>query len=88
MKRLTTRQSRQKDSDRKWYIGDNEITVDSKTEHLGIIRNNKSENQQNLEKQITLSRKTLYSLIKTGLHGCNGLNPKVSYKIYQVYVIP
>ena len=27
-------------------------------------------------------------MIKTGVHGCNGLNAKISYKIYQVYVIP
>ena len=25
-----------------------------------------------------------YSLIKTGMHGSNGLNPKVSYKMYMV----
>ena len=36
----------------------------------------------------SLARRTLYSLIKTGVHGCNGLNAKISYKIYQVYVIP
>ena len=27
-------------------------------------------------------------MIKTGVHGCNGLNAKIAYKIYQVYVIP
>ena len=26
--------------------------------------------------------------IKTGMHGSNGLNPKVSYKMYQCYVLP
>ena len=30
---------------------------------------------------------TLYALINTGVHGSNGLNPRVSYKIYQCYVI-
>ncbi|CAC5407968.1 unnamed protein product [Mytilus coruscus] len=37
---------------------------------------------------ISLARRTLYSLIKTGVHGTNGLNPRTSCKIYQVYVIP
>ena len=27
-------------------------------------------------------------LYKTGMHGLNGLNPKVSFKIYQCYVLP
>ncbi len=30
----------------------------------------------------------MYSLINTGLHGTNGLNPMVSYRIYQAYVLP
>jgi hypothetical protein len=30
----------------------------------------------------------VYSLIKTGVHGTNGLNTRTSCKIYQVYVIP
>ena len=41
----------------------------------------------NIKKKISLARRTLYSLVKTGVHGSNGLNPKTSYKIYQVYVI-
>jgi hypothetical protein len=42
----------------------------------------------NIEERIALARRTLYSLIKTGVHGTNGLNPRTSCKIYQVYVIP
>ncbi|CAC5378822.1 unnamed protein product [Mytilus coruscus] len=37
---------------------------------------------------MSLARRTLYSLIKTGVHGTNGLNLRTSCKIYQVYVIP
>ena len=36
----------------------------------------------------SLARRTLYSLISTGVHGSNGLNPGCSYKIYQCYVLP
>ena len=35
-----------------------------------------------------MARRTLYALIKTGVHGTSGLNPRISYRIYQVYVIP
>ena len=30
----------------------------------------------------------MYSLMNTGVHGTNGLNPQTSYKIYQCYVMP
>lgn len=88
VKRLTTKKSKLTDIDRKWYIGESEIKTDSQTEHLGIIRSDNKENQLNIDKKLSLARRTLYSLMKTGLHGCNGINPKVSNKIYQVYVIP
>jgi hypothetical protein len=29
-----------------------------------------------------------HHFINTGVHGSNGLNPKVSFKIYQCYVLP
>ena len=72
--------------ERKWYIGNSEISLKSEKEHLGLIRSVKDENKLNLKKR--LARRTLYSLIKSGLHGCNGLNPNILYKIYQVYVLP
>ena len=81
--RVSTKTSRIKDKDKKWYMGDKVVT-----EHLGILRSSKEENAINIQKRTSLARRTLYSLIKTGVHGCNGLNAKIAYKIYQVYVIP
>ena len=86
--RISTRTSREKDFDRQWFIGEPEIGQKSETEHLGIIRSEKNENNLNLKKRISLARRTLYALIKTGVHGCNGIDPKTSFKIYQVYVLP
>ena len=86
--RVSTKTSRIKDKDKEWYMGDKVLTESSKTEHLGILRSSKGENTINIQKRTSLARRTLYSLIKTGVHGCNGLNAKISYKIYQVYVIP
>ena len=86
--RVSTRTSRIKDNDRKWNMGDNIVTENSKTEHLGIIRSSNGENAINIQKRTKLARRTLYSLVKTGVHGCNGLNAKILYKIYQVYVVP
>ena len=66
------------------------MTENCKTEHLGMIISVKDENKLNIQKRTSLSlaRQTLYSLIKTGEHGFNGLTAKISYKIYQVYGLP
>ncbi|MES9880886.1 MAG: reverse transcriptase family protein [Sedimenticola sp.] len=71
-----------------WKIGRNITDIKDKTEHLGLTRSSKKENNINIDERISLARRTLYSLMSTGVHGSNGLNPKVCYKIYQVYVIP
>ena len=42
----------------------------------------------NIEERLSLARRTQYALINTGVHGSNGLNPRISYKIYQCYVMP
>ncbi|MEW8545343.1 MAG: reverse transcriptase family protein, partial [Candidatus Thiodiazotropha sp.] len=71
-----------------WKLGTKEVNVDSKLTHLGLIRSEKSECSVNITERISIARRTLYALIKSGVHGSNGLNPRISYKIYQVYVIP
>jgi hypothetical protein len=64
-----------------------EVTMKLQTE-TGLIRTTSNETKTNIEEQIGLARRTLYSLIKSGVHGTNGFNPRTSYKIYQVYVTP
>jgi hypothetical protein len=69
-------------------LGDNTLHFKSETPHLGLTRSSSDENRINIEERIALARRTLYSLIKTGVHGTNGLNPRTSCTIYQVYMIP
>ena len=71
-----------------WKLGSTSVNVKSETVHLGLIRSEKLENNINISDRISLARRTLYALIKTGVHGSNGLNPKVPYRIYQAYVLP
>ena len=71
-----------------WKLGSTSVNVSSQSVHHGLIRAEKSENNINITDRISLARRTLYALIKSGVHGSNGLNPKVSYKIYQAYVTP
>ena len=61
-----------------WKLGSTSVNVKSETVHLGLIRSEKLENDINIRDRISLAR-TLYALIKAGVHGSNGLSPKVSY---------
>ena len=69
-----------------WKSGSTSVNVNSQSVHLGLIRAEKAENNINISDRISLARRTLYALIKAGVHGNNGLNPKVSYRIYQAYM--
>ena len=72
----------------KWPLGEDEITLSENTTHLGITRAGKKESSSNVSERISLARRTSYSLMNTGLHGANGLSPKISYFIYKTYVLP
>ena len=71
-----------------WKLGSTSVNVNSQTVHLALSRAEKSENNINISDRISLARRTLYALIKIGVHGSNGLHPKVLYKVYQAYVLP
>ena len=59
--------------------------VDSYT-HIGIQRDlNKS---TLVSERIKLARRTSYALMGAGLHGYNGVNPKVGIKLWNMYVCP
>jgi hypothetical protein len=47
--------------------------------HLGLTRSSSDENRINIEERIALARRTLYSLIKTGVHGTIGNVPNNRY---------
>jgi len=71
-----------------FQLGNSKLPCSDRTTHLGLTRTSKDENRINIDERISLARRTLYSLIKSGVHGSNGLNPKTSCRIYQVYIIP
>ena len=71
-----------------WTLAENPMNEKESSKHLGLIRGGLSEGQEHVKTRVSLARRTLYSLIKTGMHGSNGLNPKVSYKLNQCVVLP
>ena len=62
-------------------------TVD-KAVHVGVTRTSKPTAVAAIVENIQKGRKTMYSLMSTGLHGENGLDPKTAIHLLRVYVIP
>ncbi|XP_062592537.1 uncharacterized protein LOC134253978 [Saccostrea cucullata] len=69
-----------------WTLGDKEIEEVETTKHVGLIRSSNGKND--IQSRIQLGRRTMYALLGAGLHGKNGINPKVSYKIYTTFCRP
>jgi len=77
-----------KREDLHWTLGENEVFPSPTATHLGILRAESKENEVNVTARLSLARRTMYSLLTTGFHGSNGLNPAVSLQIYRCYVVP
>ena len=56
-------------------VGEKPLQTDNQTVHLWIIRADKKETKLNIQEQISIAWKTLYSQIPVGPNGENGLNP-------------
>jgi hypothetical protein len=72
-----------------WTLGANQVPLCEDLTHLGIKRCMDSISPDSLiDDRIQCSRRTAYSLMGAGLHGTNGLPPKISLKLYSTYVMP
>ena len=73
-----------------FQLYDNDIANVTTATHLGIKRGSTatetgdSQTDHNIEK----ARRSMYSLLSSGLHGDNGLDPATSIHLTKVYVIP
>ncbi|CAC5391219.1 unnamed protein product [Mytilus coruscus] len=71
-----------------WNMSGNVISASEETVHLGIKRTPRKVCDINIEDRIKIARRTKYALMNSGLHGTNGLNPKISVTIYKSCVLP
>ena len=68
--------------------GKNLEVVDTYT-HIGIERTSGVQTAGEIgEKAVKTARRTAYSLMGAGFHGYNGINPKVSIRLWNVYIKP
>jgi hypothetical protein len=74
--------------DRDFNIGPDPIKTQSRVTHLGMERDIKSTTGATVEKNIQKAQRRVYSLMKPGLHGENGLDPVTCLHLMRVYVLP
>ena len=63
------------------------MPVVNETMHMGILRSNYTQ-ETAVSQNITKAQHTLYSLMASGLHGENGLDPETSIHLPQICVLP
>ena len=86
-KLITTRKKEEQNQLPVWKIGESAVSIDESFVHLGLQwlgNTGRVDVQHNIQK----ARRMAYALLKTGLHGVNGLDPPAAYKIIQCYVTP
>ena len=86
---LPVRSRRKKqDGSYTWCLGRDEMPTVQKTTHVGVTRSDTNSAKAAIDENIQKARKTLYSLMATGLHGENGLDPETSIHLLRTYVLP
>lgn len=81
------RQSETHPSNYTWTINDTDMPVVKEAMHVGLMRSANTQ-ETTVQENIKKARRTIYSLMASGLHGENGLDPETSLHLIQTYVLP
>ena len=71
-----------------WEMNGTDIKPSDSSVHLDVTRSGIKDIELSIEKRIKCVRLTKYSLLGTGFHGTNGIDPITAYQIYKTYVLP
>ena len=66
----------------------NDIATTTQERHLGIERTPDNRATATISSRIQSSTRAAYSLMGAGLHGLNGVGPKVSLQMISIYIVP
>ena len=69
-----------------YQINSKDLEIISSYTHIGAESLRNTEHGPVSDAAIATARKTLYSLMGAGLHGYNGVNPKVGIRMWKIYV--
>ena len=71
-----------------WSLGGTQLETTTEETHLGIVRTSDTKTTETVRNNITRSRRALYALLSSGMHGLNGVHPQVSLKLWNSYILP
>ena len=69
------------------YLKGEPMPVVDETMHMGILQSSDTK-ESAVRENIAKAQRTLYSLMSSGLHGENALDPETSIHLLQIYVLP
>ena len=81
------RKKSREEEEYQWTLKGEPMPNVTQTMHMGIMRSANTE-QSATQENIQKARRTLYSLMSSGLHGENGLDPESAIHLMQTYVLP
>lgn len=64
------------------------LDVSHEETHLGLVRTPDGKVNATVSQNITKARRAVYAMMGSGLHGLNGLHPKASTKLWNIYILP
>jgi hypothetical protein len=79
-------------SDFEWQLAGSSMGVSDSVTHLGITHCGAPVREhlhaEWIRDKVKTTRKTVYALMGTGLHGANGVDPLTGVRIYELYALP
>ncbi|CAC5418774.1 unnamed protein product [Mytilus coruscus] len=75
-------------ADDTWSMKNKPTPFVTKTSHIGIQRDTTDSAGSTIEENLKKARRSLYSLMHTGLHGENGLDPVSAISMLQTFIFP
>jgi hypothetical protein len=89
---ITQFDCKMKPADYNWSISGVNKGVNGNITHLGIVYQGCTTRGHLsgpwVKDKLSMTRRTVYGLMGTGLHGSNGIGPAISVVIYRCYVLP
>ena len=71
-----------------WTLGDENISLAISNEHLGLIVSGMSEEQKNVDNNITKCRKSIFGLLGPAFAFKCKLSPTVQLHLWEIYSLP
>jgi hypothetical protein len=71
-----------------WKLNNCSMPIVTQASHIGIQKSENCSAMTTVTENIRKARRALYSLMDTGLHGENGLDPETAMSMIRTFILP